>query len=55
MAASVVITPERFPGAWGWVGVALLVGGALVLAVVGFVVVERPAQRAMRAMARVAS
>ncbi len=50
LAASVVITPQRFPGAWGWLGVGLLIGGALVVSWVTFVQVERPAQQLMRRM-----
>lgn len=50
LAASRVVTPERFPGAWGWLGLGLLVVGVLVLGQVLLVAVERPAQSLMRRM-----
>ncbi len=52
LGASLLITPARFPGAWGWLGLALLVGGAVAVSWVAHVLVERPAQRVMRRMAR---
>ena len=52
LGASLLITPARFPGAWGWLGVALLVGGALALSWVTFVLIERPAQGVMRRMTK---
>lgn len=48
LAASLVITPARFPGAWGWLGIGLLVAGAVAVAVVTLVLVERPGQRLLR-------
>ena len=52
LAGSLLINPRTFPGAWGIVGTLLLALGAVVLAWVAFVVVERPAQRWMRRMVR---
>jgi peptidoglycan/LPS O-acetylase OafA/YrhL len=49
LGAALVVTPARFPGAWGWLGVAILVVGAVVIAYAALVLVERPAQRLMRA------
>jgi peptidoglycan/LPS O-acetylase OafA/YrhL len=48
MAASHVLTPARFPGAWGWAAVALYAAGAVAVAWLAAVLVERPAQRLMR-------
>ena len=52
IAMSVVITPERFPGLLGWLGIALILAGVLLVSWLGFVLVERPAQRAMSKLAR---
>lgn len=52
IAASMVVTPVRFPGAWGLVGLVLLVAGVVVLGWLALVLVERPAMRWMRAQAR---
>lgn len=52
LAGSLLINPRTFPGAWGIVGTLLLALGAVVLAWVAFVVVERPAQRWMRRVVR---
>ncbi len=51
MLAGHVVNPESFPGAWGWVGVLLLVAGAFVVAHLTFVLVERPAARLMQRVA----
>lgn len=50
LAAALVVTPARFPGAWGWLGVVLLVAGILVAAWLALVLVERPGQRLMRSL-----
>jgi peptidoglycan/LPS O-acetylase OafA/YrhL len=52
LGASLLITPARFPGAWGWLGVALLAGGAVALSWVTFALVERPLQGLMHRMVR---
>jgi peptidoglycan/LPS O-acetylase OafA/YrhL len=48
LAASLVINPRTFPGAWGIVGTLLLALGAFVLAWIAYQVIEKPAQRWMR-------
>lgn len=48
LAASTVITPARFPGAWGWLGIALYVAGALLIAAATYALVEKPGQVLMR-------
>lgn len=51
-AAGLVITPANFPGAWGWLGIALLLGGAVGVAQLTLVLVERPGQDLMRRLVR---
>jgi len=50
MLASRVVTPERFPGAWGWVGILVLSLGALGTAYVAYVLIEIPGTNLMRRM-----
>ncbi|NMO92528.1 acyltransferase [Actinomycetospora sp. TBRC 11914] len=52
LAASLVINPRTFPGAWGIVGTLLLLLGSFVLAVLAYRLIERPAQRWMRRIVR---
>lgn len=53
LAASLLINPRTFPGSgWGVLGIVLLVLGAFVLAWLAYVVVERPAQKAMRRLVK---
>jgi peptidoglycan/LPS O-acetylase OafA/YrhL len=52
LAASLVIDPRTFPGAWGIVGTLLLLLGSVVLAWLAYRLVERPAQRLMRRLVR---
>ena len=52
LAASLVIGPRTFPGAWGIVGTLLLLLGCVVLAWLAYHLVERPAQRWMRRIVR---
>lgn len=51
-AAGLVVTPANFPGAWGWLGIALLLGGAVGMAQLTLVLVERPGQELMRRLIR---
>jgi peptidoglycan/LPS O-acetylase OafA/YrhL len=50
LGASLLITPVTFPGAWGWLGIAILVSGAIVIAYLAFRFVEQPSQKLMRRM-----
>ncbi len=52
LAASLVVNPRTFPGAWGIVGTLVLLLGSFVLAWLAYHVVERPAQRWMRRIVR---
>jgi peptidoglycan/LPS O-acetylase OafA/YrhL len=52
LTATLVITPSRFPGAWGWLGVLLLVAGAVAVAVIARALIERPGQKLMQRMVR---
>jgi peptidoglycan/LPS O-acetylase OafA/YrhL len=52
MASSVVVTPARFPGAWGFLGVGIVLAGSVGVAGVTYVLVEAPAQRWMSRVAR---
>lgn len=51
-AAGLVVTPANFPGAWGWLGITLLLGGAVVVAQLTLVLVERPGQELLRRLVR---
>jgi len=50
LLATRFVTPQRFPGGWGWLGVVLLIGGAVGVAIVMRALVERPSARVMRRM-----
>jgi peptidoglycan/LPS O-acetylase OafA/YrhL len=52
MASSLVVTPTSFPGAWGCLGVGLMLAGAVGVAWVTHRLVEQPAQRWMAQVAR---
>ena len=52
LAAGTVLTPARFPGAWGWAAIALCVLGALVVAYATLVLIERPGQVLLRRLGR---
>ncbi|MHC1560706.1 acyltransferase family protein [Actinomycetospora sp. C-140] len=52
LGSSLLINPRTFPGAWGWLGIVLLLVGVGVCGWLAFVLVERPGQRLMRSMIR---
>jgi peptidoglycan/LPS O-acetylase OafA/YrhL len=52
LAASLLINPGTFPGAWGIAGTLLLALGSFVLAWIAYHAVERPAQRWMRKLVK---
>ncbi|MEJ2888069.1 acyltransferase family protein [Actinomycetospora aeridis] len=52
LGASLVINPRTFPGAWGWLGIGLLLLGVAVCGWLAFVLVEKPGQRIMRALVK---
>jgi peptidoglycan/LPS O-acetylase OafA/YrhL len=50
--SSLLINPGTFPGAWGWLGIVVILAGVLVCGRLAFVLVERPGQRLMRSMVK---
>jgi peptidoglycan/LPS O-acetylase OafA/YrhL len=52
LASSLVINPRTFPGAWGILGTLLIALGSFVLAWIAYQVIEKPAQRWMRAIVK---
>ncbi|GAA4772360.1 acyltransferase [Actinomycetospora chlora] len=52
LGSSLLINPRTFPGAWGWLGIVLLLVGVLVCGWLAFVLVERPGQRIMRSLVK---
>lgn len=52
LGAALLVTPARFPGAWGWLGVGLMLIGAVVNAWVVRRLVEIPAGRWLGSLAR---
>lgn len=47
LAAALVVTPDRFPGGWGWLGLGLVLAGTVAVAKVVHRLVEVPAHRFM--------
>lgn len=52
MVAWLIFTPARFPGAWGWLAIALILAGAVGVAWLTYRFLEDPAQRFMATLAR---